>query len=140
MLLGEVRAEAEEVDDLARRVDLGLERGLALAEHGRRVELGPPRAGEQVRGLEEDRARSSQGMLRPLACAASSGRDRPFDLLGAGPVRRASTWPWACGMTTSNVSPVRISSPPMTSGMSTTVPDCASSSAIELVPLGAPGA
>ncbi len=53
-LLGVVDVEPPEVDQLAGRVDLGLERGLGLAEHGRGVETLAPRAGEQLGGLEQD--------------------------------------------------------------------------------------
>jgi len=54
-LPGEVDVEPPEVDQLAGRVDLGLDRGLGLAEHGRRVEALAPGAGQQVGGLEDDR-------------------------------------------------------------------------------------
>ena len=53
-LLGVVDVEPQEVDQLARRVDLRLERGLRLAEHGRGVETLAPRAREQLGGLEQD--------------------------------------------------------------------------------------
>jgi hypothetical protein len=47
--------EPQEVDQLARRVDLGLLHGLRLTEHGRRVERVAPRPGEQVGRLEQHR-------------------------------------------------------------------------------------
>ena len=50
----EVDVVAEEVDQLAGGVDLGLERVLALAEHGGGVERVAPRAFEEVGGAEED--------------------------------------------------------------------------------------
>ena len=57
-LLRVVDVEAPEVDQLAGGVDLGLERRLGLAQHGRGVDPLPPRAGQQVGGLEDDRARA----------------------------------------------------------------------------------
>ena len=54
-LPGERDVEAPEVDQLAGRVDLGLVRGLGLAEHGGRGEPLAPRTGQQVGGAEEDR-------------------------------------------------------------------------------------
>jgi hypothetical protein len=60
-----VDVEPPEVDELARGVDLGLVGGLALPEHRRGVEGGPPRAGEQRRGLEEDRCAVVIGELAP---------------------------------------------------------------------------
>ena len=54
-LPGEVDVEPPEVDQLAGRVDLGLERRLRLAEHGGGVEALAPGTGQQVGGLEDDR-------------------------------------------------------------------------------------
>ena len=54
-LLGEVRVEPPEVDQLARRVDLRLEYRLRLPEHRRGIERGAPGGGEQLGRLEEDR-------------------------------------------------------------------------------------
>ena len=54
-LPGERDVEPPEVDELAGRVDLGLDRRLGLAEHRRRVEPVAPRPGQQVGRLEEDR-------------------------------------------------------------------------------------
>jgi hypothetical protein len=42
----EADVEPPEVDEFARRVDLGLVRRLRLAQHGCRAELLAPRAGE----------------------------------------------------------------------------------------------
>ncbi len=100
-LAGVVDVEPPEVDQLAGRVDLGLERGLRLAEHGGRVEPLPPRAGQQVGGLEQDRR-----ARRRTAARASPG-PRPAAALTAA---RASAWVeffrtpstcwWSCGWTT----------------------------------------
>src|SRR6185369_8131935 len=76
-----VDVEAPEVDQLARRVDLGLEDRLALPEHRRGVELGAPRAGEQLRGLEEDRRARLEGRLAPALPRRVRRRDRALDLL-----------------------------------------------------------
>ena len=54
-LSGEVDVVAPEVDQLAGRVDLRLERRLGLPQHGGGVHGGAPRPGEQFRRLEEDR-------------------------------------------------------------------------------------
>jgi hypothetical protein len=51
--LGVVHVEAEEVDQLAGAVDLRLERRLALAQHGGRVDQLAVRRGEELGGLEE---------------------------------------------------------------------------------------
>ena len=56
-LLRVVRVEAPEVDQLAGRVDLGLEDRLRLAEHGGGVERGAPGGGEQLGGLAGRRPR-----------------------------------------------------------------------------------
>jgi hypothetical protein len=50
------RVEAPEVDQLARRVDLGLEGGLRLAEHRGRIERLPPRGCEQLGRAQKDRS------------------------------------------------------------------------------------
>jgi hypothetical protein len=53
-LPGEGHVEPPEVSHFTRRVDLRLVGGLALAEHGCRVERRSPWPGKQVRRLEED--------------------------------------------------------------------------------------
>ena len=80
-LLGVVDVEPPEVDQLARRVDLGLERRLRLAEHGRGVEPLPPRPGEQLGGLEEDRAPLVERHRPPLRSRLGRRVDRA---LGVG--------------------------------------------------------
>ena len=67
----ELDVEAVEVDHLAGRVDLGLVRGLRLAEHRRGVERRAPRAGQELGGAEED-----CGALLPGAGATSPPRPR----------------------------------------------------------------
>lgn len=64
-LLGEVDVDPPEVDELTRRVDLGLGSGLALPEHRRGVEGGPPRAGQQLGGLEQDRGPVGERQVAP---------------------------------------------------------------------------
>ena len=73
-LPGEVDVEPPEVDQLAGRVDLGLERGLRLAEHGRGVEALAPGTGQQVGGLEDDRGPVVERHRPP---AGSGVRRRP---------------------------------------------------------------
>ena len=51
----EVDVEAEEVDQLADRVDLRLMGGLALSQHARGVHSGAPRPSQEIGGPEEDR-------------------------------------------------------------------------------------
>ena len=77
--LGEVDVEAEEVDQLAGAVDLGLECGLALAEHGGGVDPRAPRAGEQVGGLEEDGGPVLERPAGPVALRLDRGRDGAVD-------------------------------------------------------------
>src|SRR6478672_7385973 len=60
------RPEAPEVDELAGAVDLGLEGRLRLAEHRGGVDPLAPRAGEQVRRLEDDRAALVERHRAPL--------------------------------------------------------------------------
>ena len=74
-LAGEFDVEPPEVDQFARRVDLGLVRGLGLAQHRRRAQLLPPRSGEQVGGAEEDRGALVEWGRFP----AGLGGDRRFD-------------------------------------------------------------
>ena len=76
-LPGEVDVVAPEVDELAGSVDLRLERGLRLAEQRGAVQRLPPRAGEQVRGLEEDRRPVVEGQLPPRSARPPSRRGRP---------------------------------------------------------------
>ena len=111
--------EAPEVDQLAGGVDLGLVCRLRLAEHRRGVERLPPRAGEELGGTKQDRRALLPGRARPVLPRVGRSRDRALDLLRAALVRpSASTCERLCGSTASNVLPVRISSPPITSGIS----------------------
>ena len=80
--------------------------GLALTEHGRRVERGPPRAGQQIRRLEEDRGpvverhplpRRAADFAAATACRTSAAVASPS----------VPTGPRLCGCTTSMCSPAR---------------------------------
>ena len=110
--------EAEEVDHLARGVDLGLVRGLRLAEHRRRVERRPPRArrGARRRAGRPRRARATasatirRGLRAPPRSPARRATASPF-------ATSASTWSRLCGITASKVAPVSTRSPPITSGI-----------------------
>ena len=62
----ELDVESIEVDDLAGGVDLGLVRGLRLAEHRRGVEGRAPRAGEQLGGSKEDGCALLPRQARPV--------------------------------------------------------------------------
>ncbi len=82
--LGVVDIEAPEVDQLARRIDLGLERRLALPEHRGGVEHGAPTRREQVCCLEEDGGAIGQAPARPIAPRVPGRFDRGSDLFRAG--------------------------------------------------------
>ena len=81
-LRAEGDVEAPEVDELAGGVDLGLERRLRLAEHGGGVELLSPRPGEQVGGLEDDRAALVERHRAPLGRGVRRGLDGCLGVLG----------------------------------------------------------
>ena len=78
--------EAPEVGQLARRVDLGLERRLRLAEHRGGVHRVAPRPGEQLGRPQEDRRPRLPRERRPLAAGLGGRGDRPRDLLLAAVV------------------------------------------------------
>src|SRR5690606_13363319 len=76
--------EAPEVDQLARAVDLRLERRLALTEHGRRVDRRAPGSGQELGCAEEDGDAVRPVPVRPLLPSLSRRLDRGLRLLGAG--------------------------------------------------------
>ncbi len=76
-----MHVEAQEVDQLAGRVDLGLLGGLGLAEHGGGGQGLAPGAGQQVGGLEEDRGAGVEGERLP---GRSSGQGSVDGLLRVG--------------------------------------------------------
>ncbi len=76
--------EAEEVDQLARGVDLGLLDGLGLAEHRGGVEGVPPRAREQVRGAQEDGGALVEREVLPGRCGVLGGLDGLGHVLAGG--------------------------------------------------------
>ena len=65
-LLAEVHVPAPEVDQLARRVDLGLVDALALSEDGGRVEPVAEGTAQEVGGAEEHRGTRLPGRGRPV--------------------------------------------------------------------------
>ena len=75
-LPGERDVVPPEVDQLAGGVDLSLEDRLRLTQDRRGVERRPPRAGQQVRGAEEDRGALVEGQRPPRFRGTSCGRDR----------------------------------------------------------------
>src|SRR5215204_2403363 len=79
----ELDVEAEEVDQLARGVDLGLVRRLRLAEHRSGVERVAPRAGEQLGGAEEDSGTLLPRPARPVLPRLRGGVDRRLHVLSA---------------------------------------------------------
>ena len=109
---------APEVDQLARRIDLGLKHRLRLAQHRRRIQRRPPRRGQQLGGLEEDRRAI---LPRPCGPVVPRGERRVDGLLDSACRAwcvSARTCRCSCGITACVVRPVRISRPPMMIGMS----------------------
>ncbi len=86
--LGEMHVEPEEVDQLAGAVDLRLEGGLALAEHGGGVEPLAVGGGQQLGGLQEHRCPILEPPVRPLALGLDGRADRGVDRGVVGPVQR----------------------------------------------------
>ena len=76
----ELDVEAVEVDHLAGRVDLGLVRGLRLAEHRRGVERRAPRAGQELGCAQEDCGALLPGETRPVLPGLGGCADRLVDL------------------------------------------------------------
>src|SRR5581483_11267683 len=72
--------EAPEVDELARRVDLGLVCGLRLAEHGRGVQRLAPGAGEQLGRAQQHGRALLPRRARPVVPGLAGGGDRALDL------------------------------------------------------------
>ena len=114
-----VGVEAPEVDQLGGGVDLGLVRGLRLVEHrgGVRASCATGRRAARRRGGRRRRA-------PPTASATTRARRRrrprsPASTSAPPPSwTSASTCAFRCGMTASNVLPVRTSLPPITHGIS----------------------
>src|SRR5439155_4198288 len=82
----ELHVEAEEVDRLARGVDLRLVRGLRLAEDRRGVERVAPRARQELRRAEVDRGALLPRPTRPVVPSLCGRVDRLPDLVAAGVV------------------------------------------------------
>ncbi len=83
-LLGVVHVEAPEVDELTGAVDLGLERGLRLAQHRGCVDPLPPRAGQQVGCLQQDRATLVEGHRPPVVRRIEARLHRRLGVLARG--------------------------------------------------------
>src|SRR5213592_4746589 len=74
--LREVRVEAPEIDQLARRIDLRLVRGLRLPEHRRRIDDGAVPRGEELRCFEENGRAAPQVPPGPVVPRFARRRDR----------------------------------------------------------------
>ena len=85
-VLREVHVEAPEVGELARGVDLRLERRFRLAEHRGRVQRRPISRGQQLGGAQEDAGALLEGPVAPVRPRALGGLDRLRDMLGGGRV------------------------------------------------------
>ena len=96
-VLGEVRPEAEEVDDLARRIDFSLKRVLALPEHRGGVELRSARTREQVGDFEKDRHPVLPTHHRPFAVGRVRRTDGSTDFIGTGHVGLRDHMPMIVG-------------------------------------------
>ena len=75
-LAGERDVEPPEVDELARRVDLGLIGALGLAQHRGGGQLLPPRPGQQVGGTQEHRSALVERRGFPLRLRGERGFHR----------------------------------------------------------------
>ena len=110
--LGVVHVEAEEIDQLAGAVNLGLVCGLALAQHGCRVQELPMGAGQHLSGPEEDGGAVFEPPVAPVLLGLYRGLDRaldgaPIGLMGLGqhpPVTMRRNH--VMGVAGSNLSPV----------------------------------
>ncbi len=87
-LPSERHVEAQEVDELARGVDLGLLHRLALAEHRGGVEGVAPRPGQQVGGAQQHRRAVVVGQVAPQRRGGARGVDRVLDVRRGRLVRR----------------------------------------------------
>jgi hypothetical protein len=81
-LTRESRVEPPEVDELARGVDLRLIHRFRLAEHGGGHESRPPRTGEEISGLEENRGALVERQVLPLLGGPGRGGDGRLRVLG----------------------------------------------------------
>ena len=77
----ELDVEAEEVRQLARRVDLGLVGGLRLSEHRRRVERRAPGSRQELGRAEEDRGAVLPWCAVPVLPRLPGRLDRLLDVL-----------------------------------------------------------
>ena len=82
----EGHVEAEEIDQLGRRIDLGRVHGLGLAEQGRGIERRAPRAGGKLGRFQENRGTPGRGKPRPVGRRPPRGLDGVLDLRGIGEV------------------------------------------------------
>jgi hypothetical protein len=84
----ELDVEAEEVRQLARSIDLGLMRGLGLAQHRGGVQSCSPRPGQELRGSEEDRGPLFPGSSVPVLPGLCCCVDRLADVFRVALVHR----------------------------------------------------
>ena len=114
-----MHVEAPEVDQLARRVDLGLVGRLALSQHRRGVDPGAPRPGEEVGGLEQDRGPVVEGQVAPGGCGGFAASTAAAASAFVAPRVTPSTLRWACGWRTSILGPLPVTrAPPIVCGSS----------------------
>ena len=84
-----LHVEAQEVRELAGRVDLRLENVLALGQHGGRVHPRPVRSAEQVGRLQEDRRTVLPGHGLPGRLRRQRGINGPLHMVGRAEVGMA---------------------------------------------------
>ena len=139
-LLRVVRVESPEVDQLRRRIDLGLDRRLRLTQHRRRIQRRAPRRRQQLRGSSETPPHDpASGQLAHSRRASSAASIAWLTCAGSAACQSASTCRWSCGITDCSVRPVLISHPPITSGMSIRSPAICASRALSSARSGEAG-
>src|SRR4051812_41893383 len=119
----EVDVEPPEVDELARRVDLRLERGFRLAQHGRRVQPLAPRSESSSAALSSTAARSSKLAAAQPGAASFAASTAALASSWVAARKRPTTWAWSWGSTTACSAPPHTTfSPPMVAASSSSTP------------------